>query len=1347
MLPAIFAAICVAFLLATAGASAAGFNLRGAFCEPTGIGTAPCSPEFAEPMAMAVDPASGDLLVADAVTKTLSRFKPDGTPDSFSALGSNVIDGASGADQTPQNGLDIGSNPREIEIAIAPPSAGATAGDIYLTQFAEHLVDIFGSDGSYLGQLTEFKEGPDASGPLNSLNLTAGVAVDTAGAVYVSAFDGGAAGEVHKYVPGPFANPVTNADSTSNFARPSFGHVAAGTGSTDGFIFSAQFGEGPAKLDSGSGEEKYVADPGESLSLDVDRTNGDLFSARSTEVREYDASEPTAPSGPLRSFAPTGGLVTGIAVDGARELVYVSQAGSTTIQVWEKVRVPSVETLPAAPVEAEAATLTGKVNPNGLSLSGCEFEYGEVVTYGKQVPCAEYEEGGAWHPLHSPSELGGSAFIPVRARIAVERGTTYHFQLLAGNASTTSPIGGGDRTFTVPGPQVREERAEEVGATSGQIVAEIDPNGEETSFQVEYLTEAAYLANPGSEAFAGASKAPLTERRIPSTVVGSGNLEAGELTITAAIATAGRFGVGQEIEGPGIPAGTKIVSLQSPTEIELSKGATTTVDAAALTATGPQPVSQLITGLAPDTAYRFRVVATNGADKTEGPGRRLATAALPEEVGAGERCPNAFLRQGFSAFLPDCRAYEMVTPTHKAGEVLVPEPQGELGGSCFKCRPGEGEQMTPMQVSPDGNSVLYVGQPFSEGLSAGQNEYLSNRSEAGWSIQDLSPLTARGSWQAFSEDLGRGVMEQTTPPLSPLAPTRRGIGFANLYLWAGGSFEPMVTVEPPHRSPGGGETADSFRVSYGAANAGTTTVGAFTHLAFEANDSLTPATAYAPPAPEVTEVGHPCTFSPCDVYEWEGGGLRLVNVAPGNAAALGKAALGSGQLLIENGNFALPADVDRSVSADGQRIFFTSEETGQTYVRIGGTETLEVPGPGTCKTSVPLASRACFLTASAGGSEVLLSNGELYALNGAGSAYAPAADLTAGQGGFEGILGASEGLSRIYFVDPKALAGAAPNAGGEGAFEEAGRVNLYYWHGGATRFVASLQANRSLNVQREDDDAFGHYFGSWRALTSARTAQVTPDGRFLTFMSRAQPTGYDNACTQHDNNSGKNETMRCPEVFEYAAESGQLTCASCNPSGQRPIGQSDLSRLRPVAPAPEQRQIDNLPPEGDGRLFFESQDALVPQDTNGKIQDVYEWEPNGVGNCRKAGGCVRLVSSGRSPDDSFFLGASAGGDDAFFITRQELSPGDSDGRLDLYDARVEGGLPVSQEPAPCEGEACRGPAAQAPNQPSAASQSYQGLGNPKQPAKNAHKKKHKAHKKKKHKAHKKAKRNNQGGRK
>jgi hypothetical protein len=188
----------------------------------------------------------------------------------------------------------------------------------------------------------------------------------------------------------------------------------------------------------------------------------------------------------------------------------------------------------------------------------------------------------------------------------------------------------------------------------------------------------------------------------------------------------------------------------------------------------------------------------------------------------------------------------------------------------------------------------------------------------------------------------------------------------------------------------------------------------------------------------------------------------------------------------------------------------------------------------------------------------------------------------------------------------------------------------------------------------------------------------------------------------------------CFEVFEYDAQTNVLSCASCNPSGQRPLGRSNLSLLYPGTHSPAFRQPQNLSPLGNGRLFFESQDVLAPQDVNGAVQDVYEWEPAGVGGCKKQDGCVALISSGGSANDSMFMDASATGNDAFLITRQQLVGGDGDQQLDLYDARVNGGFEEAGE-STCAGEACKGPLSEAPAQPSIASQSFTGPGNPTPP--------------------------------
>src|SRR6476659_5221969 len=70
-------------------------------------------PSFTRATAIALDPATGTLLVADSQeeetdTGTIRRFNLDGTPADFSALGTNAIDGKVVGDQTPQDGLTFG---------------------------------------------------------------------------------------------------------------------------------------------------------------------------------------------------------------------------------------------------------------------------------------------------------------------------------------------------------------------------------------------------------------------------------------------------------------------------------------------------------------------------------------------------------------------------------------------------------------------------------------------------------------------------------------------------------------------------------------------------------------------------------------------------------------------------------------------------------------------------------------------------------------------------------------------------------------------------------------------------------------------------------------------------------------------------------------------------------------------------------------------------------------------------------------------------------------------------------------------------------------------------------------
>lgn len=182
----------------------------------------------------------------------------------------------------------------------------------------------------------------------------------------------------------------------------------------------------------------------------------------------------------------------------------------------------------------------------------------------------------------------------------------------------------------------------------------------------------------------------------------------------------------------------------------------------------------------------------------------------------------------------------------------------------------------------------------------------------------------------------------------------------------------------------------------------------------------------------------------------------------------------------------------------------------------------------------------------------------------------------------------------------------------------------------------------------------------------------------------------------------------CHEVFLFDSATGHLSCPSCNPTGEAPLGNSILRRI-------ESERFWQSQPRyltDSGRLFFDSQDRLSPRDTNGKVEDVYEAEPDGVGSCALVGGCVSLISPGTGAVDSNFLAAEESGANVFFTTRERLVSSDTDELIDVYDAREGGGFASESESgaSECQGETCQ-PSLGVPNEPSSSSSSLEGAGN------------------------------------
>ncbi|HVY78596.1 MAG TPA: hypothetical protein VG898_08835 [Solirubrobacterales bacterium] len=302
-------------------------------------------------------------------------------------------------------------------------------------------------------------------------------------------------------------------------------------------------------------------------------------------------------------------------------------------------------------------------------------------------------------------------------------------------------------------------------------------------------------------------------------------------------------------------------------------------------------------------------------------------------------------------------------------------------------------------------------------------------------------------------------------------------------------------------------------------------------------------------------------------------------------------------------------------------------------------------------------------------------------------------DLTSADpsgGDFFGLVGASDDLTKVYFV-----------AGGlldPGSAAIVGRPNLYLWDSGSISYIATLNGQDAEGGSGQPID---YYNWSNSAGDAFQSTRITADGRYLAFTSREPLTLYNNTNSTKCPPFGalSNPNGRCAEVYLYDAEAdegeGTITCISCASLGSLPSGDASLGRhaycCTGITPLPF-----NLSEDGN-RVFFQTYDPLVRTDSNGK-QDVYEWED----------GQTHLISAGSGNADSFFADATPSGGDVFFTTRDSLVSSDGDAEADLYDARSGGGFPEPPPGSPpCEGDACQPPPI-VPNDPTPSSASFVG---------------------------------------
>ena len=1180
------------------------------------------------PRALALAPSSERLFASDGGVPGVYGFDTSAFP-SFSPLGafnplSTVI-------------------PGNVPGLAVDDSRESSNGNVYYSSFpfpvgneGTGLVYGFDASGNPLGGNFPIDF---ATNPGGTPDEPSALAVDSSGDLWVS---NESKRILHYNAAGQFQGSIDTSSLTPEgnpfgiaFDTDENLYVEIGTSSV--WKFTAASGYSPSsatKLISGGGF--YVA---------VDPSSGAIYTSGAGQAKAYDSSGNhlyDIGKG-IDGFNPQG-----VAVDPTTHDLYVADEGNHKVRVFAPGAVelqPTVTTGAASAINGSSATLSAKVDPEGFVVTDCHFElvpdeqfedsgYQDVTTE-EEVPCEQ-----------DPGDGSGDVAVSANAS-SLKGGSKYHFRVVASNANPHSTAAGADASFETTGPTVSGESVSDVSSTTATLHASVNPHGAETTFQFEYVTEAAFQA----EGFAGAAKAPAT----PATI------EAGPSAVAVA-----------------------------------------------------QPVS----GLEPATAYRFRLVATNTDATVQGFGITFATYASPPTFGS---CGNDGFRTGSGAALPDCRAYEQASPVDKAGSSVQP-----------------GRNL--VRASLDGDRVTFddsSGLPTNGG-STDTKPYIASRGTDSWSSRGTVPLVEAGyqaSMGGWSEDLSATVSST--------------VGASGQAIEIGDT-----ATETWHQAY---STAGSLGSS-GISLVGF--AGNSSHLLFESNAALAPGAIedkqnlYDLDNDALTLAGRVPTF-PATSCNDETHAPDCVDPTEGSVAGpynFTHYGGGSGRNEYYSEGF---------VSSDGSKAFFTDSDTEKLYVREDNVRTTQVnvsqassPDPNgekpaawmaatpsgsvvfftSCEkltddsTAVSTSADSC--TETAGSPPHAVQGSDLYAYD---TETGELTDLTVDSSGSDprgadvvGVLGASADGSDVYFAAAGVLAdGATP--GSCTIRQEGGACNIYLSHEGSISFIAQV------------NDASRDWLAHFTTGTGAdKTSRVSASGA-LVFTAREKLSSYDN--------------QGATEIYRYAPGDAAPTCVSCNPTGAAPVENVEAnamltSELGTFGGRVGQFLTRNISSDGK-RVFFQTPDALVSSDVNGNggcpqtelgraCTDVYEWEANGSGSCESEaenGGCLYLISTGTGTDASVLGDVSASGDDAFFFTYQQLVPQDKDSNLDVYDARVEGGL-ASQHPAspaaPCEGEACRGQGSTAPSSQGAGTAAFHGPGNPPTEKPKKHKKKHKKHAKKHH---------------
>lgn len=657
-------------------------------------------------------------------------------------------------------------------------------------------------------------------------------------------------------------------------------------------------------------------------------------------------------------------------------------------------------------------------------------------------------------------------------------------------------------------------------------------------------------------------------------------------------------------------------------------------------------VSADLPGLLRGRTYHYRVVAVNEAGIVTSPERTLGVPAPPEP--SPEPCPNESFRTGPSAALPDCRAYEQVTPVDKGATTEV----AHYGAALFAYR----------MVGEDGNHFLFTDSTAKFGADPDSREssfLFSREPQSGWLMSSATPQPETGvnsdeirlQNSNFSE-VALEVGWETAPHRSSEVTLEAGP--------FGGPYKTVVSMprtDVPNHEDGQG----SF-TTWLAASAD------FSKLVFWSEDRTLLAR-------------HSTTVSGPDLYEYSGGQVRQVNVLD-DGATIGNC---SAQMVTgledagTQGELVKTFSSPHAVSADGRRVFF--DACGENlYMRLdGGEADAETVDIGAYR----------FLGANSAGSELLLEheNGVAHEIVLYNTETQAAKHLfSTSQSLQERDTFLSEDFTALYFTSEDQLLPEAP-----GGVEHIYRYDLS---------SETLQLALPTGIGKIETGN-GHGFsvspdGRYFYFVSTGVSDV--------------PGGAGSQVYRYDSVEGVVECMSCASPFDpepklestfFDPQEGAGDTVNRVPNATFASANGDyvfFDALSALVPA----DIDGeIPPEGTNEEH--SSDIFSPS------SDVYEWRKDGIDGCAAAQGCLSLISNGQGGLKVMLLGTESTGSNVFFTTTSQLVAQDTDTSFDIYDARIDGGFPEPSHPVECEGDSCSTPFA-APSEPTPSSATFHGAG-------------------------------------